>query len=69
MSQANSDFGDFGGAIEYENTPPEGMPQIAQAPVYKKKGINIYTLMLILSVIFLIAGTILLFTNVGNYQL
>jgi hypothetical protein len=70
MSQASSDFGDFGGAIEYDGTQPaDDMPQIAPAPVYRKKGINIYTLMLILSLIFLTAGAILLFTNLGGYQL
>jgi hypothetical protein len=69
MSQANSEFDDFGGAIEYDGGQTEGMPQVAPAPVFKKKGVNIYTLMLILSLIFLTAGAILLFTNVSSYQL
>ena len=70
MSQANSDFDEFGGAIEYDGAQvPEDMPQVAPAPVYRKKGINIYTLMLILSFIFLTAGAILLFTNLGGYTL
>ncbi|QEG24468.1 hypothetical protein [Mariniblastus fucicola] len=70
MSQANSDMDDFGGALEYDSSQPaEAMPQLAPAPVYRKKGINIYTLMLILSLLFLTAGAIFLFANLGNYQL
>ena len=70
MSQANSDMGDFGGALEYDaSQPADDMPQLAPAPVYRKKGINIYTLMLILSLIFLTAGAIFLFANMGYYKL
>lgn len=70
MSQANSDMGEFGGAIEYDGMQPaDDMPQLAPAPVYRKKGINIYTLMLILSLIFLTAGAIFLFANMGYYKL
>ena len=70
MSQANSDMGDFGSALEYDGTQPvEEMQQLAPAPVYRKKGINIYTLMLILSFIFMTAGAIFLFANMGYYEL
>jgi len=69
MSQANSDMGEFGGALEYDGTQPaDDMPQLAPAPVYRKKGINIYTFMLILSLIFLTAGAIFLFANMGYYK-
>lgn len=70
MSQANSNMDEFGGALEYDGSQPsESMPQIAPAPVYRKKGINIYTLMLILSLLFLTAGAIFLFANMGYYKL
>lgn len=71
MSQANStNMDEFGGALEYDASQPvEEMPQLAPAPVYKKKGINIYTFMLILSLIFLTAGAIFLFANMGGYKL
>lgn len=71
MSQANSNNMDnFGGSLEYDGSQaPADMPQVAPAPVYRKKGINFYTFLLILSLICLIAGTIVLFTNVGNYKL
>ena len=70
MSQANSNNVDeFGGSLEYDGQPPADMPQVAPAPVYHKKGVNFYTFLLILSLICLIAGTIVLFTNVGNYKL
>lgn len=70
MSQANSNFEDFGGSLEYDSgQPEESMPQLATAPVYQKKGVNIYTFMLVLSFIFLTAGAILLFVNMGYYSL
>ena len=70
MSQANSNMDEFGGALEYDSgQPDEGMPQLAPAPVFKKKGVNIYTFMLVLSLIFLTAGAILLFVNMGYYKL
>lgn len=71
MSQANSDMGDFGGALEYDGMQPveDMQQQLAPAPVYRKKGINIYTLMLILSFIFVTAGAIFLFANMSYYEL
>jgi len=70
MSQANSNMDEFGGALEYDAEQSAGdIPQVAPAQVYRKKGINIYTFMLILSLICLIAGTAVLFANVGNYKL
>lgn len=69
MSQAPSDFTDDFGAVEYDGQAEDMAPQVAPAPVYKKKGINIYTVMLIISFLLLTAGAILLFTKVGNYNL
>ena len=71
MSLANSDMDDFGGALEYDSStqPAEEMPQLAPAKVYRKKGINIYTLMLILSLVFMTAGAIFLFANLDYYKL
>lgn len=71
MSQANSNnMDEFGGALEYDaNQVGEEMPQVAPAPSYRKRGVDVYTLFLIISLICLIAGTIFLFTNVGQYQL
>ena len=73
MSQVNSnnDMGDFGGALEYDSSqqPPEEMQQFAPPKVYRKKGVNVYTFMLILSLIFLTAGAIFLFANVDYYKL
>lgn len=71
MSQANSDMGDFGDALEYDSAqqPAEEMQQFAPPKVYRKKGINIYTFMLILSLIFLTAGAIFLFANLDYYKL
>lgn len=70
MSQAPSDFTDDFGAIEYDGQQADDLtPQVAPAPVYKKKGINIYTVMLIISFLLLTTGAIMLFTKVGNYNL
>ena len=69
MSQANSNMDDFGAALEYDGQSAADIPQVAPAPVYRKKGISIYTFMLVLALICLIAGTAVLFANVGNYKL
>ena len=71
MSQANSNMGmdDFGGAVEYDAGVYEPEEFSQPAPQARKKGVNIYTLFLILSLIFLIAGSIFLFNNVEQYQL
>jgi len=78
MSQANSDFadfggGDFGGEVEYQAEVDYGTQEVMQPLVSpasnRKRGITIYTLFLILSLICLIAGSIFLFANVQQYQL
>jgi hypothetical protein len=61
---------DFGGALEYDDGQSAAdMPPVAPAQVFRKKGVNIYTFMLILSLIFLIAGAAILYANVANYKL
>ncbi len=72
MSLADSDFEDVGfGDVgldqsmdisaegESGETPPA--PVVPAAPNYRKQGFSIYTVMLILSFVFLIAAMILLF--------
>ena len=75
MSQANSDFVDFGGELEYEAEVDYGTEEVPQQQIAAvgrskpKRGITIYTLFLILSLICLIAGAIFLFANVEQYKL
>lgn len=66
MSQASSDLDDFGGALEYESQPEE-MPTVSAAPNWRKKGLNIYTILLLISFLMLLTGAIRLFTQLGNY--
>ena len=69
MSQLSSDFGDdsFGDAIEEvgEEAVQQNMPL---PPQYRKQGFNIYTVMLMLSVLFLTIATIIFFVNASNYN-
>ncbi len=73
MSQANSEFEEVGfddgldmsltaettGESPYtQNTPPN----------YRKQGFSIYTVMLIMSFVFLITSIILLFIEVGRFN-
>ena len=67
MSQASSDLDDFGGALEYEDQHQEEMPTVSAAPTWRKKGINIYTILLLISFLMLLTGAIRLFTQLGNY--
>jgi hypothetical protein len=70
MSQAPSDFSDDFGAIEYDGQQTADVsPQVAPGPVYRKKGINTYTVLLIISFLLLTAGAIVLFSKLGNYNL
>lgn len=68
MSQLNSDdFGD--GEIGFEEAtyedalPTPGPP----APVYRQRGFSIYTVMLIISFVFLTIAAILAFVESGKY--
>ena len=79
MSLANSDdlFGGGGGG-ELSEIPMEsdaGMmeggestaPQTPPAPQYRKQGFGIYTMMLLLSFLFLLIATILFFVEAGKF--
>lgn len=70
MSQANSEFDDFGGAVEYAQ-PEEMMsaePLPPSAPPVNKKGVNIYTIFLFLSFLMLTAGAVRLFMELETYR-
>jgi hypothetical protein len=73
MSQASSDLDDpFGNAVveadaggDYGTMSEEGM--VAPAPQYRKQGFSIYSVMLILSFVFLMASAIMFFVNAGKF--
>ena len=67
MSQPSSDLVDFGGELT-EQQPAEVAEMSAPAPVYRKQGFSIYSVMLILSFVFLLVASIILFINVGKYN-
>ena len=78
MSQVNSEFGDDpfatatveGGGFEEDSMmAQEEAPMAAapQAPTYRKQGFSIYSVMLILSFIFLTAAAIMLFIDADKY--
>ncbi len=69
MSQASSDFDDdFGGAmIEADGDEGVEMPMVAPPPAYRKQGFSIYTVMLILSFVFLTIASIMFFIDAGKY--
>ncbi|MFT5301966.1 MAG: hypothetical protein ACI87E_003346 [Mariniblastus sp.] len=72
MSLANSDFSDdaFGDALVEPGADDQGMPMQpppAPAPVYQKQGFSIYTVMLILSFVFLTTAAIMFFIDAGKY--
>lgn len=72
MSQANSDFGDdpFANAM-VESSPEDGMmeqaPVAPAPPQYRKQEFSIYSVMLILSFVFLMIAAILFFMDAGKY--
>lgn len=78
MSQPVSDFPDsdagFDGGFDdggmFQSEAQPGMePQIATAaPVYRKQPFNIYSVMLILSFVNLLAATIILMIEAGKYN-
>jgi len=73
MSLANSDFGDdaFGDALmettgDDQSLVPEGS-MAPPPPAYRKQGFSIYTVMLILSFVFLATAAIMFFIDAGKY--
>ena len=72
MSQPNSDFDavGFDDALELPMSAESAANQApaAAAPNYRKQGFSIYSLMLILSFVFLIASVILLFMEVDRFE-
>ncbi len=70
MSLADSDLFDEGGFSEFSEPPTdEGQPTAPPpAPAYRKQGFSIYSVMLILSFVFLVTATVLLFQEVGRLQ-
>jgi hypothetical protein len=77
MSLASSDFEDAGfdnaGFDDGLETSAEvegvkGQTPVPKAPLYRKQGFSIYTVMLILSFVFLIVAIILLFMEVDRFS-
>ena len=72
MSQPSSNFGDdgmFGDPVEFEEggeMPPQ--PSVAPAPLYRKQGLNVYTVMLIISFLALTTAAILSFIDVEKFN-
>ena len=72
MSQASSDFGDdaFGDALAEPGPAEQDLAtqaQIAPAPRYRKQGFSIYTVMLIMSFVFLVTAAIMFFIDADKY--
>ena len=74
MSLASSDdmFGDAGElseipAEEGDLMTSEPGPSAPAAPQYRKQGFSIYTMLLVLSFVFLLTATILFFVDAGKY--
>jgi hypothetical protein len=72
MSQASSDLDDpFGNAVvEADAGGDYGMSEaemVAPAPQYRKQGFSIYSVLLILSFVFLMASAIMFFVNAGKF--
>ncbi len=72
MSPQNSDFDavGFDDALEIPMTGESATNSVPAnaAPSYRKQGFSIYSLMLILSFVFLIASIILLFMEVDRFE-
>jgi hypothetical protein len=77
MSPPNSEdlFGDAGGELiqmpddpgMMEEEPAQMAAPAAAAPLYRKQGFSMYTMMLILSFVFMLIATILFFMDAGKY--
>ncbi len=65
MSQPSSDFGEVGFEEGYEQPP--AVDTAPPAPNYRQRGFSIYTVMLILSTVFLTAAAIVLFIEADKY--
>lgn len=72
MSQPNTDMdfdaADFGEASFETVDSPAAAPAAPPAPRYKKQGFSIYTIMLMLSFLCLLAGLIMMFVEAGKYN-
>ena len=73
MSLPNNepDFAEAGfddGLTPMESAFEPEAPAAAPAPVYRKQGFSIYTVMLILSFVFLLTAMIFFFVEAGKYQ-
>ena len=79
MSQVNSDFGDGFGEDPFATATVDGgfeqdammsqpeAPAAPQAPKYRKQEFSIYSVMLIMSFVFLSAAAIMFFVDAGKY--
>lgn len=72
MSQQNSNFGDdgmFGDPVDqFDQEESPNAPVINQAPLYRKQGLNVYTVMLIISFLALTTAAILSFIDVEQFN-
>lgn len=68
FSDANFDDGLTPVESAFETETPEAAQQMIAAPVYRKQGFSIYTILLILSFVFLLTAMIFLFVEAGRYQ-
>ena len=68
MSLADSDLFEEVDIDEASGAPVDETPtpQVAAPPQYRKQGFSIYSVMLILSFVFLVTAMILLFQEVGR---
>jgi len=74
MSQANSEFGEDPFATATIDSPYEedGMmaeqaSPVSEAPRYRKQGFSVYSVMLIMSFVFLTAAAIIFFIDADKY--
>jgi hypothetical protein len=65
MSQPSSDFDEVGFEESYEQPP--AIATAAPQPNYRQRGFSIYTVMLILSTVFLTAAAVVLFIEADKY--
>lgn len=72
MSQPNSDFDspEFEETLEstFAEEPQAATTMAPPAPRYRKQGFGIYTIMLVLSFLCLLAGMIMMFVEAGKYN-
>ena len=73
MSLASSDFGGddaFGDALIEPESDEQSLstaPEVAAPPAYRKQGFSIYSVMLILSFVFLTTAAILFYMDAAKY--